>query len=45
MKKVWSVARSMIKMMCVCIIFPGVDIDIENIPGYFTHGNDTHDGS
>ncbi len=39
MKKVWDLARNVIKVACVCIIFPGVDIDIEDISGYFT-GND-----
>ena len=43
MKKMWDVARSMIKVMCVCIIFPGVDIDIEDLSGYFTYSDDTRD--
>ncbi|MDB5209436.1 MAG: hypothetical protein JWQ30_263 [Sediminibacterium sp.] len=39
MKKMWDLARNMIKVVCVCIIFPGVDIDIEDISGYFTGNN------
>ena len=43
MKKVWGLARNMIQVMCVCIIFPGVDFDIDNISGYFTNGEDMID--
>ncbi|WP_262886303.1 hypothetical protein [Sediminibacterium roseum] len=35
MKKVWGIARDMIRVVCVCIVFPGIDIDIDNIPRYF----------
>jgi hypothetical protein len=43
MKKVWDLARNMIKVMCVCILFPGVDFDIDNISSYFTNGEDVID--
>ncbi|MEO8174527.1 MAG: hypothetical protein ABI581_15635 [Sediminibacterium sp.] len=43
MKKVLQLARNVIKVMCVCVIFPGVEFDIDNISGYFTNGEDVVD--
>ncbi|MEO7531849.1 MAG: hypothetical protein ABIS69_10570 [Sediminibacterium sp.] len=39
MKKVWGIARNMIKVVCVCIVFPGMEIDIDDLSGYFTHSD------
>jgi hypothetical protein len=38
MKKMWGIAKNMIRAVCVCVIFPGVDIDIDNLSGYFEKG-------
>jgi hypothetical protein len=35
MKKVLGIAKEMIRVMCVCIVFPGVDMNFEDLSCYF----------
>jgi hypothetical protein len=37
MKKVWGIAKEMIRVVCVCVVFPGVDMNLEDISCYFNH--------
>jgi hypothetical protein len=39
MKKVWGIAREMIRVVCVCVVFPGVDMNLEDISCYFHQEN------
>jgi hypothetical protein len=41
MKRVWGIAKNVIRVVCVCMVFPGVDIDIDDLSGYFGSGADT----
>lgn len=40
MKKVLGIARGVVRTLCVCILFPGVEVDIKNIYDYFSHPGD-----
>ena len=43
MKKAWGIARNVIRVVCVCIVFPGVDIDLDQISGYFINTTETEE--
>ncbi len=37
MKKVLGIAKEMIRVVCVCFVFPGVDVSFDDISCYFTN--------